>query len=263
MNPTNGNQPGGSPDRPPVHPQTGEPLPRRKQPGYYPGFSTLGQQKFWDAATREKIFKRVNEVPPIRFFTPAETRLLETMVAHILPQDDRELLRRIPIVPRIDERLHKGRIDGYRFAKMPPDGDAYRLGFQAVEQIARQAYGKAFGELSWREQDELLKSLHDAKPKDGAAEIWEKMPVHRYWALVVQDCVEVYYAHPWAWDEIGFGGPAYPRGYMRLEHGEPEPWEVDESRYEWEAPPDAVSDPKGPDIAGHGEHPAQGQGGTH
>ena len=84
--------------------------------------------------------------------------------------------------------------------------------------------------------------------KTGAAEIWEKMAIHRYWALLVQDCVEAYYAHPWAWDEIGFGGPAYPRAYMRLEHGEPEPWEVEEQRYEWEAPPDAVSDPE---EAGH------------
>jgi hypothetical protein len=25
-----------------------------------------------------------------------------------------------------------------------------------------------------------------------------------------------FYSHPWAWNEIGFGGPAYPRGYMRL-----------------------------------------------
>ncbi len=56
------------------------------------------------------------------------------------------------------------------------------------------------------------------------------MPVHRYWMLLLQDCVEAYYAHPLSWDEIGFGGPAYPRGYMRLERGEPEPWEVEELR---------------------------------
>ena len=37
--------------------------------------------------------------------------------------------------------------------------------------------------------------------------------------LLVQDCVTAYYSHPWAWDEIGFGGPAYPRAYMRLEAG--------------------------------------------
>ena len=47
------------------------------------------------------------------------------------------------------------------------------------------------------------------------------------------DALEGYYAHPWAWDEIGFGGPAYPRAYTRLERGEPEPWEVEERRYEW------------------------------
>jgi hypothetical protein len=29
----------------------------------------------------------------------------------------------------------------------------------------------------------------------------------------------VCYAHPYAWDEIGFGGPAYPRGYGALNFG--------------------------------------------
>jgi hypothetical protein len=28
--------------------------------------------------------------------------------------------------------------------------------------------------------------------------------------------LSAFYAHPWAWNEIGFGGPAYPRGFMRL-----------------------------------------------
>jgi hypothetical protein len=250
-------------DRRPVDPATGKPLPAREQPGYYPGFSTLSQQEYWDAATRKKVLGRVHEIPPIGFFTPEEARLMEAIAAHVLPQDDRFPARRIPIVPRIDERLRKGRIHGYRFAKMPPDGDAYRLGFQAIEQMAKQSCGRPFLELSWREQDELLLSIHDAKPGKGAEEIWEKMEIHRYWALVVQDCLESYYAHPWAWDEIGFGGPAYPRAYMRLERGEPEPWEVEEQRYEWEAPPDAVSDPKSPGIAAHSEHPPQGQGGTH
>ncbi len=251
------------PDRRPLDPATDRPRPLTGQPGYYPGFSTLAQQKFWDEATRRKVLERVNEIPPIRFFTPAEAALLELMAAHILPQDDRTPDRRIPIVPQIDARLHKGRIHGYRFAKMPPDGDAYRLGFQAIEHIASQSYGRPFQALTWHEQDELLKSVHDAKPKAGASHIWEQMPIHRYWALVVQDCLESYYAHPWAWDEIGFGGPAYPRAYTRLEHGEPEPWEVKERRYEWLAPADAVSDPKGPDVAAHGEQSAQGQGGTH
>jgi len=253
----------GEADQRPLDPNTGHPLPAREQPGYYPGFTTLSQQHAWDEATRRKILERVHEIPPIRFFTPSEARLMELLAAHILPQDDRVPARRIPIVPRIDERLHKGRIPGYRFAKMPPDGEAYRQGFRAIEQMAQASHGKAFAELSWREQEELLLSIHDAKPLPGAEEIWASMAVHRYWALLLQDCLEAYYAHPWAWDEIGFGGPAYPRAYMRLERGEPEPWEVEEARYEWEAPADALSDPRSPGIAAHSEHPVQGQGGTH
>ena len=34
-----------------------------------------------------------------------------------------------------------------------------------------------------------------------------------------------FYAHPWAWNEIGFGGPAYPRGYARMGVGQSEAWE--------------------------------------
>ena len=37
-----------------------------------------------------------------------------------------------------------------------------------------------------------------------------------------------FYAHPWAWNEIGFGGPAYPRGYARLGIGLRESWEGEE-----------------------------------
>ena len=263
MNADDAQPTGAAPDRRPLDPATGKPMPARLQPGYYPGLSALSQQKFWDAATREKVLDRVQSAPPIRFFTPEEARLMETLADHILPQDDRLAAARIPIVPRIDERLRTGATPGYRFANMPPDAEAYRMGFQAIEQIAQRSYGRAFRELAWGEQDGLLKSIHDGKPQSGAEEIWRKMEVHRYWALVVQDCIEAYYAHPRAWDEIGFGGPAYPRGYMRLEHGEPEPWEVEERRYEWRAPRDAVSDPEEADIAAHSEHPPHGQGGTH
>jgi hypothetical protein len=191
-----------SEDRRPRDSVSGLPL-ETEQPGYYPGFSTLGQKRFWDEATRRKVLDRVEKIPPIRFFNPEEASLMEAVVAHLIPQDDRMPSRRIPIVPNIDRRLYEGRTPGYRFARMPPDGDAYRLGSKAIERMSVQSYGRTFQALTWREQDELLKSIHDAKPKPGAADVWEKMPIHRFWALMVQDCAEVYYAHPWAWDEIG------------------------------------------------------------
>ena len=235
---------------------------RNGQPGYYPGFSTLAQQSHWDEATRKTVLQRITRSLELHFFTPEEAPLIEAIFEHILPQSDRDESLRIPIVPAVDDRLHQNRIDGYRYADMPPDQEAYRLGMQAIEEMARAKDGRGFLELTPLEQDKLLQSIHDGKPQ-GAQEIWERMAVHRFWMLLVQDAVEAYYAHPYAWDEVGFGGPAYPRAYMRLERGEAEPWEVKEQRYEWQAPEDSVSDIYEM-ISGHDQHLATpGQGGTH
>ncbi|MFP5405956.1 MAG: gluconate 2-dehydrogenase subunit 3 family protein, partial [Gammaproteobacteria bacterium] len=89
-------------------------------PGYYPGFSTLGQRRFWDAATREVILDRVDNVPEIRYFDPQEARLLTAICDRVLPQDDRDESHKIPIVPQIDKRLHENSHDGYRYEDMPP-----------------------------------------------------------------------------------------------------------------------------------------------
>lgn len=250
-------------DRMPLtNPTTGTPLPKREQPGYYPGFSTLKQKGYWDAATRKVVEERVSRPQPIRFFTPEEARTMEAVVDRMLPQDDRIEQRRIPILPGIDERLYENRLDGYRFDDMPPDQEAYRIAARALEEMAQTLHGRAFHELSLREQEEILKSIHDAKPQ-AAHELWKRMNIERFWALLLSDVVAIYYAHPWAWDEVGFGGPAYPRGYMRLEEGEPEPWEAEERRYEWNAPADSISNAEEPQRAG-AEHQSQpGQAGTH
>lgn len=243
-------------------PATGSPLPKTDQPGYYPGFSTLSQKRYWDAATRKVIEERVSRTKPIRFFTPDEARTMEAVVDRILPQEDRTDERRIHILPGIDERLYENRLEGYRFDDMPPDQEAYRIAARAFEEMARTLHGRSFHELGVREQEEILKSIHDTKPL-AAHELWKQMNVERFWTLLVTDVVSVYYAHPWAWDEIGYGGPAYPRGYMRLEEGEAEPWEVDERRYEWDAPADSISDVE-EQPGGAGEHKGHpGQAGTH
>jgi hypothetical protein len=48
----------------------------------------------------------------------------------------------------------------------------------------------------------------------------------------MRSVLEAFYAHPWAWNEIGFGGPAYPRGYAAFGSphlGEDEHWEAHET----------------------------------
>ncbi|MGI8771791.1 MAG: gluconate 2-dehydrogenase subunit 3 family protein [Acidobacteriaceae bacterium] len=208
---------------------------KRRQPGYYPGFSTLSQQSFWDSTTRKVVLDRVTDIPPIRFFTPEEAETMALVLDHILPQSDREESRRIPVLPFMDKNLFEKKISGFRYEDMPPEQEAYHIGLRGIEQMAREVHGRAFVACTYAERELLLQSLNDDKPA-GAQQQWKQLNVKRFWKMLLHDAAAVYYAHPWAWDEIGFGGPAYPRGYMRLENGRPEPWEVEEERYAWNAP---------------------------
>lgn len=237
------------------------PIEKRAQPGYYPGYSTLALQDFWDEATRDLVLKRVYEVPPLRFFSPYEQPTARALFDRLVPQDDRDEAHCIPILHYVDARLYERRLDGYRYEDMPDAPWAHRLGLRGVEAIARHLHGRAFYELDTAAQEDILLGIRDGKPAAGHF-VWDQMNVKQYWNLVLQDALSAYYAHPWAWDEIGFGGPAYPRGYMRLEKGMREPWEVDERRHDWEPPPGTRSHELS--AAHHdvsGGYP--GQGGTH
>src|SRR5437763_15717401 len=201
----------------------------------------LSEQAFREEATGKVVLTRVEQVPPIRFFSAEEVQLMQAVCERLLPQDDRDEAHKIPVVNYIDDRLYNRRIDDYRFEDMPPDHEAHRLGLQAIEIIARHMYGESFLELDQTQQDSVLKSIHDGNPP-AAHEIWQKISIQHFWMLILQDVLDAYYAHPYAWDEIGVGGPDYPRGYTGLERGEPEPWEVKDKRYQWNAPAPSPSD---------------------
>ncbi len=224
----------------PTDVESGEPLPARRQPGYYPGYSTLSQKAFWDKATRDLILHRVEQVPGRHYFSEVEWAFWTVVFAHLIPQTDRTAERRIPIVGPLDHRLHTDQIAGYRYESMPTLRQAYKLGQAAIEAEAMHRYRGEFLVLPHLQQDLVLRAIHDGQP-EAAPEVWKRMSVHRFWQQIMNDAVEIYYAHPWAWDEIGFGGPAYPRAYTRLERGDPEPWEVAEQRYQWAEPNASVS----------------------
>lgn len=225
----------------PRDPESDEPLAPTAHPGYYPGYEIMSQQAYWDQATRDLVVHRVEHTPRIRHFTEEQARFWRIVLEHVLPQSDRIAERRIPLVERLDERLYQNRGVGYRYANMPPDREAYRLAEIAINEEAQERYTGNFVDLPQLQQELVLKAIHDGRPR-AAKQIWKQMSTGRFWLLLMQDAIEAYYSHPWAWDEIGFGGPAYPRAYTRLERGEPEPWEVEEQRYEWLAPRYSVSD---------------------
>ena len=201
-------------------------MPEPKKAERYPGYDVLSK---WDSQsfndqTRAVLRKRLDEPPSRQFFSESEWTLLDAICAHLSPTPERG--RPIPIVPWIDADLHAGRGEGYRAPGIPPLQRAWRRGRFAIQAECRLRFGRAFTELSGDERETLFKALHD---DEAEAADWGDMPAKAFFGMLMNAVVGHYYAHPAAWNEIGFGGPAGPRGYVRTGLNERDPWEAKEA----------------------------------
>jgi hypothetical protein len=192
----------------------------------FPGYDVLDKwdSPSWNEQTREVVAERLNCVPERRFLSEQQWSLLEAICARLIPQPERQ--EPVPIAPFIDEMLFENRTPGYRYADMPPMRDAWRQGLDAIAAEARSRHGRAFEQLSLDEQDALLE---DVQRNRIDRREWGDLPAGGFFAHhLLKYVVGIYYAHPAAWSEIGFGGPASPRGYARLGFDERDPWEAKE-----------------------------------
>ena len=193
--------------------------------GRYPDYDVLAQADHWDEITRKMVLGRVENVPPLRFFTAREVATLSTLCDLLTAQDSEP---RIPVINFVDEKYYNAELDGYQYEDMPDDRDVWRLVAQGLdEQASTRAGGASFPDADHDTQlaivDDFANGLLDAG-------VWMQLNVKRAFSLVVRVVLACFYSHPWAWNEIGFGGPAYPRGYSRfgspqLQHAERETWE--------------------------------------
>jgi hypothetical protein len=195
----------------------------------YPGFDVLDKwdSPDWDDQTRDVVRRRLEDVPPIRFFTAVEARTLEAVAERIIPQPDRAGVEKVPIVPWIDEKLFEDRRDGYRYEELPPQREVWRVGLSGIDEAARALFGdRPFAELEPLSQDVVLGRLARGDPP---GEAWERLPAKRFFTSVLSmTIVKLYYAHPLAWNEIGYSGPSSPRGHVRKWEGGVDPWEARE-----------------------------------
>jgi hypothetical protein len=169
--------------------------------GRYPDHDVLASAEHWDPVTRELILTRATEVPELRHFSADEAAVLRPFLDVALAQDAEP---RVPVLEMVDAKLARGEGDGYRHADMPEDGETWR-------RVA--AHLRADGFL------EGDRKAYVARLHSGELE-WGDLDSGKAWGVVMRHALAAFYSHPWAWNEIGFGGPAYPRGYMRMGVGD-------------------------------------------
>jgi hypothetical protein len=183
----------------------------------FPGYDVLGETSTWDSVTSGVVLARLGRPPDLRFFTVDEESVGHPLFNLLLDQREPPY---VPVLELVDARLAEVETDGWRYSDMPDDGEAFRRSFAGLDQDAHDKHGRRFHDLSWEQQGELIQAVHD---HDGD---WHGMPAGHVWSLWTRYGCTAFYSHPFAWNEIGFGGPAYPRGYKNIGLDSREPWEV-------------------------------------
>jgi hypothetical protein len=194
--------------------------------GRYPDYDVLAEVDHWDDVTRKLVVGRVENVPSYRFFDEREVPTLEAFCDCLTAQDGEP---RIPVLAYVDEKLFENDGDGYQYFDMPTDQDTWRTVARGLDEEAEKLGRDSFAVLVEHEQHEVVHRFDQGELYGGA---WATFNVSRAWSIVVRYVCEAFYAHPWAWNEIGFGGPAYPRGYAAFgspQLGEEEHWEAKEA----------------------------------
>ena len=200
--------------------------------GRYPDYDVLEQADAWDGPTQAVVLARVDDVPGRQFFTDAEAATLGVFCDDVLAQDSDP---RVPVLAFVDAKHAAGRTEGYRYAGMPPDGETWRLVARGLDDAAGDGDG-AYASADDERRQGIVEAFQAGDLRGG---VWDDLEISHAWSVVTRDLVGAFYAHPWAWNEIGFGGPAYPRGYARMGVGLSEAWEGAEA-----IDPDPVSDVK-------------------
>lgn len=188
------------------------------QRGRYDGFDVLAQVPHWDPITTGVVLNRLAPDRRLSFFNAEEEPTLRALLDLLLAQYDDP---KVPVAELIDQRLAAGETDGWRYEDMPEDGDAWKKSLAALDRVALNRHSRRFGQLEVAEQADLVQDVQDAKE-------WEGFAAGHLWSLWTRYACAAFYSHPWAWNEIGFSGPAYPRGYKNMGIGKREGWEVPE-----------------------------------
>lgn len=189
----------------------------RDVPERFPGFDVLSQKRHWDDATRAVVLERVGRPADIRFFDVAEEAAATALFDQLLDQRSEP---RVPVTAMVDARLAEKETDGWHYDDMPDDWEIWHTTLAALDEDAHAAHGHAFAACAWDEQHDLLAGI-----KDGDGD-WHGLSRGHVWSLWTRYACTAFYAHPDAWNEIGFAGPAYPRGYKNIGIDRRDPFEV-------------------------------------
>jgi len=151
-------------------------------------------------ATLRVLEQRANPAPrSARYFSDEQFAQLQQIVDAILPQG--QVGTTIDLADSIDRRLQNGITQGWRFAVLPPDGEAYRQGLAAFAAMLQQTPMKTFAAMPVPAREGYLRCVANGDV-DGPSHF----PLSKWLQLVRTDVVQTWTAHPSTMQAMGYFG---------------------------------------------------------
>lgn len=181
--------------------------------------------------TRRVLERRLAVVPKDykpTCITPEAFAILERVLSRLFPDDENGApgANELSLAARIEKQRAGGRGNGWRYASLPPDGQALAEGLARLDLSAQHRHRRHFIELTEDRADALLHRIQNGEEK------WDGMDASRWFEEILADATELFVAHPETMDAMGFDGfadepqgwPATAGGSIGLDNTEP--WEL-------------------------------------
>ncbi|WP_419804127.1 gluconate 2-dehydrogenase subunit 3 family protein [Terriglobus sp.] len=150
-------------------------------------------------ATRRVLQERAAPAPYSPFLSAEHMVMLRSLVETILPQDAAGT--HVDIAEAIDRRLAAGENAGFRYAVLPPDGEAYRQGLAIFHKMLEQTSMKRFDRMPPPAREGYIRCVCNGDV-DGPAQF----PLSTFIRLLRTDVVRFWMAHPDAMRAVGYFG---------------------------------------------------------
>jgi len=168
----------------------------------------LLESDFVTDETRRVLRERLNaeETAP-RFFDEREFEILKAVCETLAPS---EVVPGWFVALEIDKRLSENAGNGWRYAEMPPDEDAYKTGLKVLDDLAGEIFQAGFAALETEKRRDILERCSFGKAEVKAQ---TNFAPARFLEELCAEFAEIFYSHPLALEEIGYIGFADKHGW--------------------------------------------------
>ena len=161
-------------------------------------------------------------------FSAAEFRSLRALAGRIAPDAGFDL------AARVETQIAAGKGDGWRYAALPPDLEAWHRGLLSLDSAAHRMAGVGFVALFPEAQDDLLQQAIEAKlgrgllgslHLGGAADAFSAEEMRLWFEEVRAAFTSLYIGDPRVMERIGYTGFADDLGFTQIKIGQAEEFE--------------------------------------